>query len=474
MTSDSSSRNPHPAGSYAEFLQIALPLIVSAGSLAFMNVVDRAFLTILSVDAIAASMPAAMLNWTIMSLPIGIAGYTNAFISQYEGARNKERVASTVWQGLFVSVIGGILLFPFYVFSSQLFALMQHSQEVQRLESQYFSILLFAGIPMFMSTVFTSFFAARNQTSIVMWVNLFTALVNAVLDYGLIFGQYGLPEMGIRGAAIATVLAQILACILFAFFAWQATSRDGYPMRSTFKIDKELIQRMMRYGFPHGVQMLLDVGAFTAFLVLVGRLGREEQAATNLAFTLNSLAFIPLFGFGTAVMTIVGRRVGEGRAKLAKTTVWKAFYLSGGYMLVYSAIYLGWPDTVLSIFMLGNDSADYETIKPITIHLLKFVAIYSFFDAMSITFGSAIRGAGDTRFSLIFTVVGGWTLMVLPTLWITLNGRNLYECWIACTIFICVLGIGFLFRFLQGKWQYMKVIEGEYVLDSEEKKESAL
>jgi multidrug resistance protein, MATE family len=438
---------------------MAFPLVISAGSLSLMHVVDRAFLTMWSVDALAASMPAMMIFWTVVSLPMGIVGYTNTFFAQYEGAERKDRVAASLWQGLAVAVASGLLLLPIIVLSPWIFASLGHAPAVRQLEVEYFALASLGGGPLLVATVLSSFFTARQRASVVMWVNLTTSILNGLLDWILIFGLGPIPAMGIRGAALATVLAQVANCLLFT---WQFRREPGireYRFRDHLGIDRDLIRRMLRYGFPHGLQMLLDVGAFTAFVVLVGRLGTREQAATNLAFTLNSLAFVPILGMGMAVMTLVGRRIGEGRPDLAVRTVWKAFALSGGYMLAFAAIYLGLPDLILSPFIHGEQTLEFEAIRPLVITLLKFVALYTFFDAMAIVFGAAVRGAGDTRFSLIFTVVAAWTLMVLPTVWILRYDGGLYACWAACTGFVLALGIGFLLRFQQGRWKRMRVIE---------------
>lgn len=464
MTMDSSSPTVAPAGrlapgSFRELMQVAFPLIISAGSVSLMNIVDRSFLTLLSVDALAAAMPASMVSWTAMSIPFGMAGYTNAFVSQYEGAGRKNRVAESIWQGLFVAVAGGILLLPLIPLSPWIFDWMGHAPEVRVLEIEYFSVLCPVAIPMLISTVLSSFFASRNRSSVVMWVNLLTALMNASLDWLLIFGKWGFPMMGIRGAALATVLSSTLGALLLVIMTFRDGRRHGYPFSSTFSPDWPLLGRMLRYGFPNGIQMLLDVGAFTTFLALIGRLGTREQAATNLAFTLNSLAFVPMLGLGTAVMTLVGKRVGEGTPRLAERTVQTAFTISGGYMIVFAAIYLSIPELILAPFLHGDDQAMFEEIRPIVIVLLRFVAIYTFFDAMAIVYGSAVRGAGDSYFSMVFTVISSWFLMVLPTLWLIRNGGDLYQCWAACSLFVIWLGIGFLIRFRQGHWKTMKVIE---------------
>ncbi|WP_437225478.1 MATE family efflux transporter [Planctomicrobium sp. SH661] len=448
-----------PAGSLRELLHVAFPLVISAGSLSLMNVVDRIFIARLSLDALAASMPAVMLNWTIISLPFGIAGYTNAFVSQYEGAGRKDRVASAVWQGILIAVLAGLVLQPLVLFSKQIFGSMGHEPHVAELEAIYFNTLCPVALPILLNCVLSAFFTARKRSAVVMWVNLAMSVMNACLAPLLIFGWGSVKPWGISGAAASTVLAEVSGTLMFICFMIPEARKHGYPFAATFRADWELFRRNLRYGLPNGVQMLLDVGAFTLFIALIGKLGTNDQAATNLAFTLNSVAFIPMMGMGTAVMTLVGHRVGEKQPHLAAQTVWKAFALSGGYMLVFAMIYLSVPRLILSPFMHGDEQQSFETIEPIVVGLLKFVALYTFFDAMAIIFGSAVRGAGDTLFSLIFSMISAWLLMVVPTVLIIRWGGDLYDCWAAITATVIVMGIGFLARFLQGKWKSMRVIE---------------
>ncbi len=446
-------------GSLRELLLVAFPLVISAGSFSLMNVVDRIFLARLSLEALAASMPAAMLSWSSMSLALGIAGYTTAFVSQYEGAGRKERVASAIWQGLWVALIGGFSLLPLMFFARELFAAMGHAPDVQELEAIYFIWICPVAIPTLLTTVLTAFFAARKKTAVIMWVNVGTAILNVVGDYVLIFGLGPIPGFGMIGAAVATVGAQAIGTVVLGYLMFRDGHRDGYPFAQTLGFDWSLLRRLFRYGMPSGVQMLMDIGSFTLFIALVGQLGKDNQAATNLAFTLNSLAFVPMFGMATAVVTLVGHRVGEGHPALAIKTVWNAFYLSGGYMIAFAVIYLSLPDLILSPFIHESEAAAFKEVRPIVTDLLKYVALYTFFDAMAIVFGSAVRGAGDTLFSLVFSVACGWFLMVIPAYLAVQYGFGLHGCWLAVTVTVLVMGIGFLIRFQLGYWKTMKVIE---------------
>ena len=462
--------NPHPAGSFRELWRVALPLILSCGSLSLMYVIDRIFLTWYSMDALAAVLPAGILHWTVVSVLLGTVQYTNTFVAQYEGAERKDRVAAAVWQGLYLGMAAGICLLVIIPFASPIFALVGHAPAVQKLEADYFSILVSAAVPMAMSGAIGCFYSGRGQTTVVMWVNFTAVGVNILLDYCLIFGNGLFPELGIRGAAVATVTAKIIELLLYSVLILRYRNRDGYRILKYRAFDPELFGRMIRYGLPTGFQWLADIAGFSVFIFLVGKIGTTELAATTIAFNLNTMAFIPVIGIGIAVMTLVGKRVGEGRPELAVRTAWQGFGLAGSWMLAFAAVYLFAPNFILKPYAMNTNPADFAPIRKLVIPLLWFVATYSFFDAMAIVFSSAVRGAGDTRFSLIFTFVAAWSLMVLPTFIVSVYyGGNLWLSWSALTTYIVVIGLGFLARFQLGKWKTMRVIETVLVEEPDSK-----
>lgn len=460
---------PRP-GSLSELLRIALPLILSSGSLSLMHVIDRIFLTWSSTAALAAAMPAGLLHWTVMSVFIGTATYVNTFVAQYDGAGKKDRVVASVWQGVYLAVVSGACLTAIFVpLSPAIFAAAGHEPEVQRLENAYFSILCFGAVPMILAAALSTFFSGRGRTQVLMWVNFAIASINIVLDYLMIFGRGPFPAMGIRGAAIATVVAQVCGALLYVAIIARERNRDGYAAFRNRRFDRELFGRLLRYGLPTGMQFLSDILGFLIFIFLIGQLGTVEQAATNLAFNLNSMAFIPMMGVGTAVMTLVGKRIGEGRPQLAVRTTWLAFGLCSAYMGAFIAIYLFLPDVILYPYAARSTPEQFAPIRELVYVLLVFVSVYSFFDGMLIVFGSAVRGAGDTRFSLMFTLVCAWSLMVAPT-WIIWHyfDADLLAGWTAVSAYLVVAGFGFVIRFQRGKWKSMRVIESDVAGPAEE------
>ncbi|MFO1022901.1 MAG: MATE family efflux transporter [Planctomycetales bacterium] len=464
----------HPPGSLRELLAIAIPMIISTGSLTLMQVVDRIFLTWDSPDCVAACLPAGMMHWLLMSPAFGTAMYVTTFVAQYMGAGEKSRVGSAVWQGTIFSFVSGIVLVAGAQFARQIFAVVGHDPHIATLEAQFFSIMCFGSIPTLLSCALSGYFAGQGRTRVVMFVNICGAVVNLVLDPVLIFGFAGIPALSIRGAAIATVMGEVAMTVLYIVLILRDPSAREFGIWPERLFQPDLFLRLLRFGIPNGFHFLSDVCAFSVFIFLIGTMGKHALTATNLAFNLNMLTFMPVLGMGMAVMTLVGNRIGEGRPDLATKTTYLAFCVSAGWMLTFGIMYFTIPNLFLGIYQSEKSAVEFEEIRQLAMMLLKFIAVYGVFDAMAIIFSFAIRGAGDTRFALCFSLVCGWTIMVLPT-WLSLRSgsTSLVIPWLSCTGFIMVVGIGFFLRFLQGKWKRMRVIEvpaadGENLSNAEE------
>jgi len=459
VTIETTEQEPALAGGYRELLTIAIPMVLSSGTQSMMHVVDRVFMTWYSKEAVAAALPAGIVFWSILSLPFGIVTYSNTFVAQYDGAKKPDRVAASVWQAVFFSIACGLLLMPFGIFAESFFNFVGHEQEIRHLEAAYFSWLAYGSMFAILPAALSCFFSGRGHTGTVLWVNLSSVLVNVILDSAFIFGFGPIPRMGMEGAAIATNLANVYATVCYAVLIARPSIQARYDFASERRLDRGLLVDLFQFGGPSGLQMFLDVAGFTVFIVMIGWIGQQSLAATNIAFNLNTLAFTPVIGMGIAVSTLVGQRIGEGRPDVAEQSAIKGFVLAGSFMLVCGAIYVFAPHILLAPYAYHADRDQFAQISQTTIVLLRFVALYSFFDAMAIIFGSAIRAAGDTTFSMLVTFACAWGLLVLPTyLTWRILGPNLFWSWTWCAIYVSTLGFIFLFRFRGGRWKSMNVI----------------
>jgi len=446
---------------YKNVLAISLPLVASMGSLTLMQFTDRMFLANYSADAISAALPAGIASFTAVAFFMGVANYVNAFIAQYTGACAFKRVGPSVWQGIYFSLMAACVLALLYFVSGPLFNLIGHSPRIQILEVSYFNILtLGAGLAV-MASAMACFYTGRGLTRTVMVVHAIGAAVNIPLDYCLINGVGFFPELGIVGAALATVTASATMVGILSVLIFSPANRSRYDTWKGRAFDRELFNRLMHYGLPSGIQFFLEIFGITFFVQMVGRLGDLELAASNIVLSIESLSFLPMVGFHVGTATLVGQAVGRGRPEDGTYATMSALHITMAYMMVMAVVFIVTPEPLLNLFKAHHiNAAQYTEIMNLGVILMRFVAVFCFFDALNLVFSGAIKGAGDTRF--IMWTIGALSLGVMITpmyVAVEVLQAGLYTTWALATFYICTLGIAFMMRYRQGKWKSMKVIE---------------
>tara|TARA_A100001037_G_scaffold300753_1_gene328900 strand:+ start:1005 stop:2411 length:1407 start_codon:yes stop_codon:yes gene_type:complete len=448
------------AGGYGEVLKIAIPLILSMGSWSLKHFVDRVFLAWYSDDALAAALPASMLSFSIGAFFLGTVGYVNTFVAQYSGAKRPERVGAVVWQGFYFAIAAGFVMMGLIPLSPWIFGMAGHEPNIKTLEISYFQILCVGWIPLLGQQALSCFFTGRGDTRTVMWVSMASAVANIVLDYAWIFGNFGFPEWGIDGAGWGTVASQTFEMLLYMILISKVRFRRDFNTWSSWRPDKELFRRILRFGTPNGVQFFLEVFGFTIFVMIVGQLGRVALAATNVTFNINTLAFLPMIGMGIAVSTLVGQYLGSEKPEIAVRATWSAIHLSSTYTGIMALLFVFAPQIFVFAFESGADPDTFPEIKALTRILLRFVAAYCVFEAIYIAFSSTVKGAGDTKFVMYTTLAASSSIVVLPVyVCVSVLGYGLFAAWFFASLYTIVMALLFYLRFRGGKWKTMRVIE---------------
>jgi MATE family multidrug resistance protein len=446
-------------GGTRELLRLAWPLILSNSFWTLQIILDRILLSRSGSEAVGAGMSAALLFWTPFSLLQNTAGYATTFVAQYTGAGRPHRVGPVVWQALHFSLLAGGAFLALLPLADPLAALGGHSPRLQGLEATYLRCLCFAALPMLVTAAVSAFFAGRGDSRTVLVINGVGLVVNGLLAYAWIFGRWGFPRWGIAGAGWATVLGSGTSAVVALALMLHPRHRAAYATGSGWRFDRDLFRRLLRYGLPNGVFVALDALAFTVFVLLVGRLGEVELAATGITFTLNLIAVLPMVGIGQAVEVLVGQRLGEDRPDDAERTTWAACRLALWFTGAVALAYTVAPDPLARPFRSTADPARWEEVRALVPVLLRFVACYCLFDSLNLVFSFALRGAGDTRFVTRVALALAWPVMVLPT-WAAWHYHwGLYPAWAFASLYIVLLALTFLLRFRQGRWRRMRVIE---------------
>jgi MATE family multidrug resistance protein len=440
-------------------LKVAWPLIINSGSFALLNFFDRLFLSWYSEAAFRASLPGGILFFTFVCGFMALAGITNTFVAQLIGGGDEEGCATATSQGIFFALLSIPLIFLLQPIGIGVLRWVGHAPEVLQLEETYFSILLFCGGGMVLSSAFSSFFSGRGCTRMVMGCNILANGINIFMNYLFVFGVWGLPEMGIAGAAWASVIGSWSAPLFFAIVYFNRKHRKRFGTWKRLRFDRELFVRMFRFGLPSGFHFFTEVAAFTVFVLLIGRLGGMAHVAGNIALSINLIAFMPMIGMGIAASILVGQSLGRNEPEEATRYGWTALRMGLVYIGSIGLTFLLFPQLYLNIFSAEAGSLDPDQLRSAVSYLLIILAIWGLPDAASLIFSGALKGAGDTHFVMRYQAVVAWGIFV-PGELILIVGYQAHHlvCWAWALLYITLLGVGYTWRFASGRWKTIKLL----------------
>lgn len=449
---------------YREVLAICLPLVMGMSAVTVMEFTDRVFLSNYSLAAISAASPAGGAAFVFLILFGGVGSYCGVFIAQYAGAGRLNRIGAMLWQGLYITLLAGVILLFIALFLSRpIFTMAGHAPEIKLLEIRYFAILCGGGIFYVAAQTLSSFFSGRGLTRPVMIVNFVGMVINIPLDYCLIFGWSFFPELGIVGAGIATVFSSASITVILALLVFTVKHESRFKVLSNFHFDPNLFKRLLRFGVPGAMQLCLDILAFVIFIMLVGRLGVAELAATNIALSISAIAFMPSYGASQGVAVMVGQSLGRKQPEQGRNATISAIHLLLLYILVVDLIFIFWPHAIVSIFVPeGGTAAGYAPVIDNAVVILRIMACYLFLDALYMVFAGVLKGAGDTRY-LMLAILGASIFCFLLPLYLGIEffDRGIYFSWGCVLTFVFSLFLLTWTRYRLGKWQFMSVIDKE-------------
>ena len=447
---------------YKEILKIALPLIVSSGAFAIQLFVDRVFLMNYNPETMTAAFQAGILSWTVTCFFFATISYTNTFVAQFKGNDQNENIGKAVWQGIILSIISGVFLLALGTGAKHIFALLKHSEQLQIYEVQYFRLLLISSTPAMIKAAISAFYTGRGKTSLIMVNTLLSTTTNIILNWVLIFGHLGFQEMGIKGAAIATIISQIQGMLILFLCFISKKNREKYGTNYGFKIDFSLLKRMLRYGMPSGLEFFLEMICWSLFVAASfwDTLNPNAPIANTITCQINQLSFIPMMGFEMAVSSLVGRHLGSNRPANAQRVTLLTLAMTMGYMAILAIGYITIPDIFISPFTIGKTPEEIALFANVARTLLIFAAVHALSNSGYMIFAAALKGAGDTKFVMVICTVFSWVIIGTPCIYYYIKGTsNIYILWGFAAAFKFSVAIVFAIRFFQGKWKNMRVIE---------------
>lgn len=449
----------HGPGGLRRVLIISFPLMLSTSSLAVRMFCDRLMLSQVSSEAMSAGMMGGLTAFSTKCAVIGVIWYASTFVAQYLGEGRDDHLGPVVWQAVVLGLVTGLGFALAFLWAEPLFAFFGHDPAVQVLEARYYSIVLASSPFDLVAVALSAFWSGRGKTSTMMYVSFVGAGLNIALNWLLIYGHWGLPELGVAGAALGTACSEVLAMVIYlVLFLRRREYREHFAAWPPRLWHPALLGRMLRFGLPSGFHIAADVWAFNIFLALMGRLGVQEQEASTMAFALNEVAFLPMMGIGTAASVMVGQNIGARDIPTAREAVRNAALLVCLYMGTWALLYVFLPDQLLGIFKRPDDPAQTETLATARL-LLRYVAAYVLFDGLNITYRSALQGAGDTQFVMWLGIGLSWLLLALPSYLLWRFDAAISDYWGVLVGYVVMAGAVFYWRYRQGRWEGMKVTE---------------
>lgn len=441
-------------------LKVAWPLIIANSFWNLQLTIDRIFLGMYSTEALGAAMAVMGVFWVPMALLQQTSAYVTTFVAQYFGADEKEKIGASVWQSLYVALIGGTFFIGLIFLTPWFFSLVGHSQKLQELEVSYFNALTFSALPTALIAAVSGFFTGLGRTKTVIGINFVGLVLNVFFDYAIIFGNFGLPAYGIAGAGYATAIASLGASLYGLFLVFRPRHEEQFKIRSQWKMDFELIKKFLKFGLPSGMQWALEGLAFTVFLIVMGNLknGEAALASSSIAITVMMLSVLPSMGVAQAVLTLVGQKLGEKKSDEAVAITWSGVKISSLYMGLIALSFWVFPDFYLSWFKNDGNLALWSQVQEIAPRILMIVGIFTIFDSVYLNISFALKGAGDTKVVSLIALVTPWPIMVLPAFLLKNHDNAVILSWAFVAIYALSVTFILTMRFKQGKWKEMSVI----------------
>jgi multidrug resistance protein, MATE family len=435
-------------------LSLAWPVVVSRSSQVVVGIADAVMVAHLGAAALAATSTGAMNAFAIFILPMGITFVVSSFSSQLFGRRDLAGARRYGWYGLAVAALAQVVAMAALPLVPAALSPFHYAPDVRAAMEDYLVWRLpSAGAAVGMEAL-GNYFGGLGNTRYQMRASVVAMVLNVLGNWVLIDGHLGAPAFGVRGAALASSLSTALAFAgLLAAFVWDPRRQATGPLR------RSELWRLLRFGFPSGVNWFFEFAAFAFFMnVVVAGLGTISLAALMAVIQVNSVAFMPAFGLSSAGAILVGQAIGAGRKDQVPGLVALAFVVAAIWQSAVAVAYLAAPDLVLSAFAREPSSAaDFLAAAR---RMLVVSAAWQLFDAAANVLAEALRAAGDTAFTMWVRVAIAWAIWA-PASWVAVRvlGGGDTAAMAAMVGYLFVLALALYLRFRSGAWRRIVLVE---------------
>ncbi|MDC8006246.1 MATE family efflux transporter [Aureisphaera galaxeae] len=394
--------------------RLASPVIMGMLGHTLVAFVDNIMVGQLGTAELAAVSLGNSFMFIAMSLGIGFSTAITPLVAEADGEGNVKSGKSAFKHGLFLCTVLGVVLSLAVFFARPLLYSMNQPEEVVDLAMPYLTLVAVSLFPLIVFQAFKQCSDGLSLTKYPMYATILANVVNIILNYIFIFGKFGFPQLGIVGAAIGTLASRVIMVVYLWYLMSQHYKARDYVLRiKLFTLTKKMINKLLGLGFPSALQMFFEVAIFTAAIWLSGILGKNPQAANQIALNLSSMTFMVAMGFSVAAMVRVGNQKGLKRFRELRRIAFSIFLLTSLCGLVFATIFLLFNGQLPKIYLDETDLTnltDNLQVLSIASKLLVVAAIFQISDAIQVVVLGALRGMQDVKLPTLITFIAYWVI----------------------------------------------------------------
>lgn len=458
-----------------EVIRLSYPVVLSNLSRVLMSIFDVAMVGRIGASALAATGMGAMMFWGALSLVLGIRTAVQTVSSRRLGEKKDSEAGTAFHNGLIMATFYGLpVSIVGWICAKDIIPFFLDDRVATPLAIEYASIVFIGLLFSAYSFVFQGFYTGIEKTKIHLSVTVVSNLINVYLNAGLIYGSTGVdkffsesypklfflsffwdwtsfPALGVKGAAIATLIASIWMTIHYSFYLFSSSIKKRFSIFS-FSINKKMFLRQLSLAAPQGIQEMFIAIGWSMFYKIVGMIGLIELATTELLFTIMHASFMPALGVGQACSTLVSKYMGEKKIEESVASIKESVRLAEYIMGTMGITFILFPEFYLSIF----------TNDPKIISMGKFglrtIGAIQFLDAIGFVLWFALSGAGNTFFPAVVESALVWIIVVLGSyVFGVVYGFGFKVLWILFPIYMALFALIMIWKVKKGDWKNIEV-----------------
>jgi len=408
--STKSLKNVDWSGEFKATFTLAWPLVVTQLAGIALNATDVIMMGWLGASSLAAGSLANSIFFTLFLGGVGLVTATAPLFAQAIGAGKTRYIRKIVRQGFWLAAAFSVLATPLVLQLGPIFGLLGQDPQIISLAEIYLSSAVWMLFPGLGIIIFRALLTAHGDSKILLWVTVGGIFINAFANYGLMFGNFGLPRLEMLGAGITTSIVNlIMFAILLAFVVMNSRYRRYYILVRPFKPDWPRFRQLLFIGTPISLTIMSEVGLFGAASLLMGILGTDELAAHAIALQLAGIAFMVPLGISHATTVRVGIAYGAKNPVGVRIAGWTSMGLGTVFMVLPLIIFLLFPAFLVALFLDPTNPNNFEVLG-LAASFLAVAAAFQLVDGAQILMVAALRGLSDTRVPMILALFGYWVV----------------------------------------------------------------